>query len=293
MKIAIFGNQYQNEALAHIEHLLGVLSAHHVKIFIEQDFLDYLQPLMKGLPAMQPFRRADYGGAHVDADVVLSIGGDGTFLRTAQAVAQQHVPIIGINSGRLGYLTTASANEAPQVINDLLTGNYRVENRAMLQVTREDRPERDYPFALNEVAVFRQDTPAMIDVDVHIGANWLTTFRGDGFLVCTPTGSTAYNMSVGGPILEPLSQCLALSPISPHSLTMRPLVISDSSVLRITTHSRATYFQLSIDGETEVLPSGTTLMVKRAPCDTRVILLPGRDFATTMRDKLMWGRDGL
>ena len=147
------------------------------------------------------------------------------------------------------------------------------------------------PFALNEVAVLRQDTSSTIKVDVSLDDVALTTFNGDGLLLSTPTGSTAYNLSVGGPILHPLSHCFVLSPISPHALTMRPVVFADTSVLRVTVRSRARMFQVSVDGETIDLPSGTTLRIAKAPFPTRVIMLKGHRFARVLRSKLMWGRD--
>ena len=161
----------------------------------------------------------------------------------------------------------------------------------MLQLMLPSGYEEAKRFALNDVAILRQDTSSTIKLDVSLDDVALTTFNGDGMLLCTPTGSTAYNLSVGGPILHPQSRCFVLSPISPHALTMRPVVFADTSMLRVTVRSRARLFQVSVDGETIDLPSGTTLRIAKAPFPTRVIMLKGHRFARVLRTKLMWGKD--
>lgn len=288
MKIAILGNSYQQAALAHINRLLQALASQGVELVIERHFGHYLKSQLPGLPAMRECQR---GGESMDAQVIVSIGGDGTFLRAAQAVAGFGTPIMGVNSGHLGYLTTADVKDTLVIVDALLHSNYRVERRSMLELDYDGEVHVSNPYALNEIAILRQETSSMIDVTVDIGDHLLTTYKGDGLLVCTPTGSTAYNLSVGGPILDPMSQCLALSPISPHALTMRPIVVRDDTQLTITTRSRAPLYQVSIDGESLILPSGTTVKIRRAPFTTGVIQLHGTNFAHTLRSKLMWGKD--
>ena len=160
----------------------------------------------------------------------------------------------------------------------------------MLQV-HCDAVDIPHPWALNEVAILRHDTSSMLDMETQLRSHNLTTYRGDGLIVSTPTGSTAYNMSVGGPILEPTTSCLVLSPISPHSLTMRPLVVRDDSVIMVRTHSRADHYEVSIDGEVTLCPTGSTLTIARAPYCARVVQLQGNNFASTLRQKLLWGTD--
>ena len=172
----------------------------------------------------------------------------------------------------------------------MLAGNYRIEERTMLQVT-SDAVDISHPWALNEIAVLRHDTSSMLDMETRLRSNELTTYRGDGLIISTPTGSTAYNMSVGGPILEPTTSCLVLSPISPHSLTMRPLVVRDDSVITVRTHSRASHYEVSIDGEVTLCPTGSALTIARAPYCARVVQLQGNNFASTLRQKLLWGTD--
>ena len=284
MKITIFGNEYHHDVLPHIQHLAQELIEHGVELQVEESYLSFLSrhqvPFTRSVKAME---------TPDDTDVALSLGGDGTFLRTSKVVSRHGVPIMGINAGHLGYLTTAHIEQTQLVVEALLSGNYRVEKRSMLQVMSNGHG--GFPCALNEVALLRQDTSSMIEVDVLIDGIPLTTYKGDGLLVCTPTGSTAYNLSVGGPVLEPLSRCVVLSPISPHALTMRPVVIRDDATLTITTRSRTALYQLSIDGDSVGLPSGTALTITRAPFEAQVVLLNDYNFASTLRNKLMWGKD--
>lgn len=288
MKIAISGNTYQHDMLVHIERLLLALAARGVQLVAERGFDRYLRQQLPGLPPMQQCELQN----GVDAQVIMSIGGDGTFLRTAQAVCSQDIPIMGINSGHLGYLTTADVKDTAVIVEALTAGSYRIEHRSMLELHCDSaQASLALPYALNEIAIVRQETSSMIDVTVAIDGQPLTNFKGDGLLVCTPTGSTAYNLSVGGPIMEPTTRCFALSPISPHALTMRPIVVRDDAVLDITTRSRAPLYQVSLDGQCTVLESGTSVRIARASHTTGVIQLQGTNFAHTLRNKLMWGKD--
>ncbi len=288
MRIAISGNTYQHEMLEHIERLLLALAARGVQLVAERAFDSYLRQQLPGLP---PMRQCELENG-VDAQAIMSIGGDGTFLRTAQAVCSQDIPIMGVNSGHLGYLTTADVKDTALIVEALTGGTYRIEHRSMLELGCDSAQALPpLPYALNEISIVRQETSSMIDVTVDIDGQPLTHFKGDGLLVCTPTGSTAYNLSVGGPIMEPTTRCFALSPISPHALTMRPIVVRDDAVLDITTRSRAPFYQVSLDGQCTVLKSGTSVRIAHAPHTTGVIQLQGTNFAHTLRHKLMWGKD--
>ncbi|MGM9870081.1 MAG: NAD(+)/NADH kinase [Sodaliphilus sp.] len=287
MKILICGNEYQGDALAGVHQFLDYLLQSDLQIAVEQTYAAYLQA---ALPALPPLPAVDAAQASA-VDVVMSIGGDGTFLRTVQSVAFRSIPIMGVNAGHLGYLTTVDISQAIDAVKCLCKGDYEVEERTMLQLILPAGHRLSRPFALNEVSILRKDTSSTIQVDVSLDDVALTTFKGDGLILSTPTGSTAYNLSVGGPILHPLSPCFVLSPVSPHALTMRPVVYGDSSILRITARSRASVFQVSVDGDTFDLPSGTTMRIAKAPFTTRVIMLKGQRFARVLRHKLMWGRD--
>lgn len=283
-QLLIFGNRYQQDDASTVLSLLSHLRERGMEVAVEQDYLHFLS---QG-------REVDAATFQVDnvppADMALSLGGDGTFLTTVMWVARQGMPILGINVGHLGYLTAGRLAEGNDVIDDVLDGNYRIEERTMLEVSC-DGARIEHPWALNEIAVLRHDTSSMLDMETRLRSHELTTYRGDGLIVSTPTGSTAYNMSVGGPILEPTTSCLVLAPISPHSLTMRPLVVRDDSEIMIRTHSRATHYEVSIDGEVTLCPTGSTLTIARAPYCARVVQRQGNNFAKTLRQKLLWGTD--
>ena len=277
-QLLIFGNRYQQDDASTVLSLLSHLRERGMEVAVEQDYLRFLS---QG-------REVDAAAFQVDnvppADMALSLGGDGTFLTTVMWVARQGMPILGINVGHLGYLTAGRLAEGNDVIDDVLDGNYRIEERTMLEVSC-DGARIEHPWALNEIAVLRHDTSSMLDMETRLRSHELTTYRGDGLIVSTPTGSTAYNMSVGGPILEPTTSCLVLAPISPHSLTMRPLVVRDDSEIMIRTHSRATHYEVTL------CPTGSTLTIARAPYCARVVQLQGNNFAKTLRQKLLWGTD--
>ena len=283
-KIVIFGNSYQQDNTAKVLSLMEYLRHRGLEVAVEQEYLSYL-----GADAAAGVSSFDVD--HVpDADMALSLGGDGTFLTTAMWVSRQGMPILGLNLGHLGYLTAGRLDENSDVLDDVLSGNYRIEERTMLQVEC-DAVKIPHPWALNEIAILRHDTSSMLDMETRLRSHALTTYRGDGLIISTPTGSTAYNMSVGGPILEPTTSCLVLSPISPHSLTMRPLVVRDDSEIAVRTYSRASQYEVSIDGEVTLCPTGSLLTIKRAPYCARVVQRLGNNFASTLRQKLLWGTD--
>lgn len=284
-RVLIFGNAYQQDDIGRVCALLEHLCRQRLDVAVEAGYLNYLRG-QGGVADVSSFTTADVPAA----DLALSLGGDGTFLTTVMWVSCQGMPILGINLGHLGYLTAGRLDADNEVIDAVLRGDYRIEERTMLQVD-SDAVEIPHPWALNEIAILRHDTSSMLDMETRLRSHSLTTYRGDGLIVSTPTGSTAYNMSVGGPILEPTAACLVLSPISPHSLTMRPLVVRDDSVITVRTHTRATHYEVSIDGEVALCPTGSSLTIRRAPYCARVVQLLDNNFGNTLRQKLLWGTD--
>ena len=285
-QLVIFGNIYQEAGAEGVLAMLEALCQRGISVVVEKEFLQHLCGCGGAEMGFESFDASDVP----DADMALSLGGDGTFLTTVMWVSRQGMPILGINLGHLGYLTAGRLDEGMSIIDEVMAGKYRIEERTMLQVEC-DAVEIAHPWALNEVAILRHDTSSMLDMQTSLRGSELTTYRGDGLIVSTPTGSTAYNMSVGGPILEPTTACLVLSPISPHSLTMRPLVVRDDSQITVRTHSRATRYEVSIDGEVTLCPTGSVLTITRAPYCARVVQLQGKNFANTLRQKLLWGTD--
>ncbi|MDE6543748.1 MAG: NAD(+)/NADH kinase [Muribaculaceae bacterium] len=227
-----------------------------------------------------------------DIDFIVSLGGDGTFLRAAAWSGASGVPVAGVNMGHLGYLAAFTPGELHALPRLLAEGRYQLQRRSLLEVRFPDRvplPDGFWPYALNEVAFLRLATASMIDVMVEIDGRRLATYSGDGLIVSTPTGSTGYNLSAGGPLIQPGVEAWSISPIAPHALTMRPLVVSDRSVLSIKTMSRTPMFRFSLDSRTVSLPAKTRIEVRKAPFWINVVLREGRTFAEALRDKLHWG----
>ncbi len=226
-----------------------------------------------------------------DADMVVSLGGDGTFLRAAQWVASRNIPIVGVNLGHLGFLTGFGLHDTDALISALLTGNLRIEAREMIRVDAPGLPEDFSPFCLNEVAILKEDTASMICIHTEIDGYFLTDYLADGLLISTPTGTTGYNLAVGGPIAQPTLRIRTLSPIAPHTLSMRPLIVGSESEIKARVESRADYFRLSLDGRSCRLSCGTQLHIRRAEFDTLVARHASDNFASTLRNKLSWGGD--
>lgn len=285
--IALFGSRHQDRHLTQLRIFLRKLLDHResAHIVIEQRFFDYISPLIDlDWSLMEVTHRLV-----APPDIALSIGGDGTFLRVAKMVGRFATPILGINTGHLGYLSAASIDDADSVIGDILSGNYTVEPRSIIKVTT-DTGELSAPrFALNEVAVLRRDTASMINIDARLCGEPLASYRGDGLIISTPTGSTGYNLSVGGPIVAPSTPCWIIAPIAPHSLNMRPLVVPDTDSLVLRSSARSDTLLLSIDGKATVLPVDTVITVEKASFCINLLHRPGRTFVETIRTKLLWG----
>lgn len=288
MRIVIYGNEYQEDHLADLEKLFSTLQKYNSWIEIEKSFYDYLCTVMPSPPAINDVVKEN---ENFSAAIALSIGGDGTFLRTAQWVSSKGIPILGINTGSLGYLAEVSVSDIEEVIDEIFNEKYNIASRTMIHINTSADIKIKHPYALNEVAISKEETSSMIKMETEVNNTYLTTYMGDGLLISTPTGSTAYNLSVGGPILEPNSRCLVLSPIAAHSLTMRPLILNDNSIIKVTTHSRSNSYRMSIDGRSYVLPASSSITLQKAPFCVKVIQRRNHHFASTLRNKLMWGID--
>lgn len=288
MRIVIYGNKYQDRHISDLQRLFDALSRHKAFIEVEKSFYDYLCQVMENPPHVDAVISDN---DDLSANIALSIGGDGTFLRTAQRVAIKGIPVLGIKTGTLGYLADVHTDHIEDMVEELFNGDYKVENRSLIEVFTSEDVDIKHPYALNEVAILKEDTASMLKVDTTVNGTYLTTYLGDGLIVSTPTGSTAYNLSVGGPILEPTLQCFVLSPIAPHSLTMRPLILNDECYIKTTAFSRSNSYRLSIDGKSYVMKAGSTVTLHKAPYKVRVIQRLDHNFAETLRNKLMWGID--
>lgn len=284
MKVAIFGSR--NGKIDRIGRMFDVLQKHEVEIAIQDSFFKYISSLgikhnIKGIIRDDNF----------DADIAISIGGDGTFLRTALKVGKKDIPVFGINAGRLGFLADVSETELETALEDILYGKYRIEKRSLLKLSTESKCFTGFNCALNEIAILKQDTASMITIHATVNGDYLNSYEADGLIIATPTGSTAYSLSVGGPILTPTSSNFVISPIAPHSLTTRPLVVDDDCEITLDIASRSGSFLISLDGRSEVCPVGTRLTISKAEYSLRVIKRSNQTFFNTLREKLMWGAD--
>lgn len=284
-KIALFGNSHQDSKSAEMEKLLGALHRKKASISIERKFCEYIGKEFN----IDTHDLENFDNEIPETDIAISIGGDGTFLRTAEMVGQRNIPILGINTGRLGFLADIPANEIETTIEHIFNGEYHIEERSNLQI---ECPEyNDYPFALNEIAVLKHDISSMINVEVIINGETITTYWADGLIICTPTGSTAYSLSNGGPILMPQLNSFNITPVAPHSLNIRPIVINDSSTIKLRPESRSGSFLVAVDGRNAQCRNGIELTLRKASHTTKVIKIEGKTFFHTLKKKLMWGAD--
>ncbi len=282
-RISIYGSRRQDAYLKELAGLFSFLEGAGFQVTVHPKLANYLTD--KGV---------DLSGADMslrmpeDTGLVVSIGGDGTFMRAARWVGKSEVPILGVNTGHLGFLASCALDETIDMIGAICRGDVIVERRMMLRVQCGSLLEESWPYALNEVAVLKEESASMIKIRTNINGYFLADYRADGLIVSTPTGSTAYNLSSGGPIVEPTLDCIALSPVAPHTLTVRPLVVGGGSELELTVESRTREFRLSLDGRSFSLPAGERVWIKRAGFSTMLVRRKDSNFATILRDKLLW-----
>ncbi len=286
MKIAIFGKQYHSSYREVLQELFNTLVGLGCKICIEREFVDMLlSDATLQLPDMSYICNNNF-----DADMALSIGGDGTFLHTATCIGNKGIPILGINTGHLGFLADLSDNEVGVALQEILKGQYQVEERTLLQVEAQGIEDL-WPYSLNEVAILKQDSSSMISIRTAINDDYFNTYQADGLVIATPTGSTAYALSAGGPILMPQAANWVLAPVAPHSFTVRPLVVNDDVTISLQVSCRTGKFMLSCDGRSVQLPAGTTITLRKASFTIKVVKGNNHTFSKTLRNKLMWGVD--
>lgn len=287
LRFAIFGNTYQPKKSVSIQKLLACLSLRKAEVSIESEFYTFLtsgQRLpVEGVQVIS--------GSGFETDFVISMGGDGTFLRAASMVADKQIPILGINTGRLGFLADVNAQEIERTIQALYEGDYAVDSRAVIQVETDGQPLVGYACALNDVAILKRDNASMITIHATVNGDYLTTYQADGLVMSTPTGSTAYSLSVGGPVIVPGTHVFSLTAVAPHSLNVRPIVISEDSEVRLSVESRTHNFLVALDGRSEKLSDTTRLTLRKAPYRVKVIKRAGSKYFHTLREKMMWGAD--
>lgn len=287
LKFALFGNVYQERKSAAVQKFFAIATERKADIAMPETFYKFLKENLKiHVPDCEVITDNNF-----TADFVVCMGGDGTFLDVASRVGEKEIPIVGINTGRLGFLASFSPDHIEETLADIYDGNYSVERHSVLNISCDEMELKDVPFALNEIAILKHDISSMIAIHTDINDEYLTTYQADGLIVGTPTGSTAYSLSVGGPIIVPQSDAISLTPVAPHSLNMRPIVLCDNSEISLRVESRSHSFLISLDGRSQSYPDNIHLRIRKAPHVVNVVTRPGQSFFSTLRRKMMWGAD--
>jgi NAD+ kinase len=292
MKIGIFGKSFSENFHEIIYKIFEKLNKNKVQIFVYKPFLDFITDNLFFVPKISGiFTNKDI--KNYEFDVFFSIGGDGTFLECVSLIKKLQIPIIGINSGRLGFLASVSSENIDLALDAIIHKQFSVELRTMLKV--EVKSEKKYfssfPFALNELTVLKKDTSSMIKIEVYLDDEYLNTYWSDGLIVSTPTGSTAYSLSSGGPIILPGSKNFVITPLAPHTLTVRPIVVPDESKLKIIVRGRGEEFLAALDSRNAFINYDTEICVQKADFYLNILKLKNYDYFSTLRKKLMWGLD--
>ena len=287
MKFALFGNIYQSKKSAAIQQVLSTLANVGAEVYVDQEYYDFLRDNQHIVPnAAKVFSGDDF-----DADFVISMGGDGTFLKAASRVREKQIPILGVNMGRLGFLADVCPDDIERCVDALHNDDFSIESRALIEVSTDGEPLEGFNCALNDVAILKRDTASMISVRASINGQYLNTYQADGLVISTPTGSTAYSLSNGGPIIVPGTKVFSMTAVAPHSLNVRPIVLADSSIIELEVESRSHNFLVAIDGRSEKCKEGVKLTLRRAPYDIQVGKRPDHRYFNALREKMMWGAD--
>lgn len=287
LTFAIFGNSFQPRKSQSLMRVLDFLRSKGASIMFDRTFYDFLT-------AEQNQELGEVGtfdGDDFNADYVISMGGDGTFLKAAVRVGIKSIPLIGINMGRLGFLADVLPGEVESALQAVLEGNYNIEEHTAIQISTSGGDFDGCHYALNDIAVLKRDIASMIGIHTSIDGSFLVNYQADGLIVSTPTGSTAYSLSNGGPIIVPQTRTLCLTPVAPHSLNIRPIVISDSSTVTLEVESRSHNYLVAVDGRSYTMHEGSTVTISKAPFVTRIVKPNGRRYFSSLRDKMMWGAD--
>jgi NAD+ kinase len=291
MKLAVFGRFNNKYTLTSVDTLLNYVSKKNVAVYIESEFSELLQSVATNKDFYNTFDT--FENLDQSFDLLISIGGDGTILRAVTFVAALDIPIVGINTGRLGFLATIQVEDIEKAIQSILDGHYKISERSLLSV--ETSPENsdiiELNFALNEVAVSRKNTTSMITVETLLDNEYLTSYWSDGLIVSTPTGSTGYSLSCGGPVITPGANSFVLTPIAPHNLSARPLIIPDSTEIQLKVSGREEQHLVSLDSRIATLDNDTIIKIKKADFKIKMIDLLSESFLKTLRKKMLWGED--
>ena len=291
MKVAIYGQYYQNSTEPIIRDIFVFFNENDVEMIIEEAFLKLLyekQIVKKEYKTFQSHKELDSS-----FDIMISIGGDGTILRAATLVRDSGIPILGINAGRLGFLAMVQKEEIAEFLQLIIEKKYTISERNLISLTgTPEIPEiSDINFAMNEISVSRKDTTSMITIETYLNDEFLNSYWADGLIISTPTGSTGYSLSCGGPILTPNVSSLVITPIAPHNLNARPLVIPDDTIIRLKITGREEHYLVSLDSRIASVKNESVLTIQKTPFKIKMVEIHEETFLKTLRNKLLWGED--
>ena len=289
MRIAIYGREFNNTVLPFVQEVFDVLDSYNKPVLVYQGYFDFLSDKIALSSRIQTFNgHEELVG---QADVLISLGGDGTLLDTLALIRDSGIPVIGINFGRLGFLASINKGEIRKAIDALEHKEYSLDKRTLLSIASKHSLFGQENFALNDVTIHRRDNSAMMIIHAYMNAEFVNSYWADGLIIATPTGSTAYSLSCGGPIIYPSSENFVITPIAPHNLNVRPLIIPDDITLTFEIEARSSKFLVSCDSRTETVDKSVKIVLKKADFHVNLIRLNNESYLTTLRNKLLWGID--
>jgi len=288
MRIALFGTQFNSAKTKYIQHLVNKLEKENIKLIIENQFYKNLTDI-KFKKEFETFETSQE--LKEKADILLSIGGDGTLLGAITLVRDSDIPVLGINTGTLGFISSISTDQIEYAINHLLKGEYNIQQRTLLQLESDNNLFGDTNFALNEVTVLKKDTSSMIRIHAFLDNEFINTYWADGLIISSPTGSTGYSLSCGGPIVLPGTNNFIITPIAPHNLNVRPVIVSDKSKITLKVSEQDELALVALDSRSRAIGPELALTIRKADYKVQLIQFEKQSFISTIREKLMWGKD--
>jgi len=286
MRIALFGRTPKEEDIIYVQNLIDRIDSAYKLIFIHERFYDKISSKVKFPTSVKVFNSKQE--LIENADILISLGGDGTFLDTLPVVMDSNIPVLGVNLGHLGFLTSVGREGIDVLLEELENNNYNVENHSLIKLTQKT-PDSKEIYALNDICIKSCNSGDLLNTKVFVDNEYLANYKADGVIITTPTGSTAYNLSSGGPIISPKSHCLGITPICPHNLTLRPIIIPDNSIITLEVENIKNEISIYIDSNSILLKSPFRVEISKADFEIKVIRLQGQSFFTAIRNKLMWG----
>lgn len=289
MRVAVFGKSFKSDHLIYVKELIDLLHQHDIQVTIYNNYYDEIKDQLIFDKPVDVFSSETF--SKKTADFLFTLGGDGTLLETIHFIQDSGVPILGINTGRLGFLSSVAKEEMKHAVEAVKGKKYRIDKRSLLKLITKENLFGNLNYALNELTILKKDTSSMITIHAYMDEHYLNSYWADGLIISTPTGSTAYSLSCGGPIVLPEAQNFIITPIAPHNLNVRPIIIPDTCTLSFKVEGRSEHFLVALDSRTETIDSATTLTVKKQKFTVNLVQLEEKDFLTTIRNKMMWGID--